>query len=126
MAWNSAKVVPMPKSGKAKYDLPKACRPIRLQPCLTKVMAKVVASRLSNAASLTGASSREHFGCLPRWSADGALRTLHTPAQHCLRYSVMNQCSHPNRPAILTNDFDGGFNYIDYRRLNQVMEAMKL
>lgn len=40
--WKRAKVVPVPKPDKGDYSLPKAYRPIYLQPCLAKVMEMIV------------------------------------------------------------------------------------
>lgn len=80
-AWKTAKIVTVPTPGKTDYSLPKAYQPIYLQPCLAKTMEKVIADCLLNAASLTGAISPEHFGCLRQRSADDAFQTLITPAQ---------------------------------------------
>lgn len=120
----------MPKPGKDNYDQPKPFRPICLQSCLAKCTEKIVATRLTNAASLTGAISAEHFGCLPQRAADDALQTLLSPAQAWLRttgaYTRGVGWQQPVRPAILTNDIDGAFNCVIYRRLTELMRLMKL
>lgn len=93
-------------------------------------MEKIVASRLSNAASLTGVNSQEHFGCLPQRAADDALQTLLSPAQAWLRttspYNKGTGWQQPVRQAIFTNDIDGAFNCVIYQRLVELLTLMKL
>lgn len=93
-------------------------------------MEKIVASQLTNAASLTGAISSEHFGCLPGLSADDAFVNLQSPAQGHLRSQPSwvpgAGMTKPLRLSILTNGVDGAFNCVVYRRLIQVLVAMKL
>lgn len=74
--WKTAKVVLVRKPVKTYYDLPKAYSSFCHQPCLTTIMEKIVATRLTNTASLRWAIYDEDFCFLP-------LELLMTIFRHC-------------------------------------------
>lgn len=72
LLWKTAKVIVLPKPGKADYSIPKAYRPIALTPHLSKILEKLIRNRLQDYLLLNVRQHGFKQGC----STITALRTL--------------------------------------------------
>src|SRR5579863_313603 len=83
--WGEAKVVVIPKPGRADYSLTKSYRPISLLECVSKVFEKVIARRLSNDVDVYSLIPPSQFGSRRYHSAPDAATLLRLKADTCIR-----------------------------------------
>ncbi|KAH8148291.1 uncharacterized protein LAJ45_07744 [Morchella importuna] len=114
----------IPKSTKSDYSLAKIYRPIFLLQCFSKVLEKIVATRLCTAGSTLETLTKDQIGVRPTISAvDALLRTL-TPIQQNLLLRQMIGVT-TERPALLMNDIQGAFNRVNHHSLAEIMIQQK-
>lgn len=80
--WTTAKVVPIAKPNKADYSLPKAYRPISLLECCSKLLERIVATRLLFDLNEFSILPPSQFGSRDKHCAvDAAMTIAHTAQQ---------------------------------------------
>jgi Reverse transcriptase (RNA-dependent DNA polymerase) len=100
--WTEAKVVVIPKPGKADYSAPKAYRPISLLKCTRKVLEKVVATCLR--------SDIDHYSLIPPSQFGSRHYHSATNAATMLRYKAEMMIKAGRIGAVLLMDISRFFN----------------
>jgi hypothetical protein len=107
--WKHAICLIILKQGKSSYKTAKSYHPIS---CLSKIIEKIAATRISNAGKFCGIISRFQFSHKDSHSAsDILLQTLTHLSPHLLSQIQMN-CSYYNlkRLSLIAHDIPGPFN----------------
>ena len=114
--WKEAVVVVIPKPDKADYTLPKAHRPISLLECMSKLLEKVVASRLQHNITALDLIPTNQFGGRQHSSCvDAGLTLLHDiQAAHAAGLKC----------AILLFDVQGFFDHVNHGRLVNLTQCL--
>jgi hypothetical protein len=75
-SWRTARIVPLRRSGRLGYTIPKAFPPISLLATIGKGLEAVVANRLSFMAEKHGLLPRNHLGARKKRSCERAISIL--------------------------------------------------
>lgn len=118
VGWRCAQILPLRKSGKTDYSIPKAFRPISLLATLGKLLEGVLAQRLSFWAEEHGLLPENHFGARPGRSGDQALLLL---------LDKIHQAWQDNKVLSLVNfDVKGAYNGVPANILCQRLEERRI
>jgi ribonuclease HI len=117
--FKSAILQVVPKKGKDPA-LPKSYRPIAMQPCLGKVLEKIVASRLAHLATSRNLIPPEQFGGLPNRNATDAVQTL----VHDIEGGWLS--SDIKTTSLVTVDIKGAFDHIEKGKLIKRLQELQL
>ncbi|TFY51402.1 hypothetical protein EVJ58_g10586, partial [Rhodofomes roseus] len=117
-AWRKAIAVAIPKPGKPDYSNPRAYRLIQLLECLGKTLERIVANRLAYLVSTHNLVPANQFGGRPASSTDDAILTF--------VHDVEAAHNHGKVTSALTFDIKGFFDFVNHRRLLNVMREKRL
>jgi ribonuclease HI len=116
--WKVAKIIPLKKSGKDDYTLPKNYRPISLLATLGKVMEAVIATRIAYLTEVHKLLPNNHFGARKQKS------TIH--AISYLQESVFNAWRGKKTLSLVSFDVKGAYNNVATEPLLQRLRQRRI
>ncbi|KFY95020.1 hypothetical protein V500_02979, partial [Pseudogymnoascus sp. VKM F-4518 (FW-2643)] len=114
--WAEAKIVVIPKPGKADYTIPKAYRPISLLRTISKGLERVIAQRLSEYLERNRLLANTQFGARAQRSTSHALMILQEETFQAWRQG--------NILSLVTFDVQGAYNGVNKDILRQRLQGM--
>jgi hypothetical protein len=112
--WKKAVVVPIPKPRKTDMSNPRSYRPISLLECLSKLMEKMVATRMQHDAVLHQLIPDTQFGgIITRGTNDAGIQLVH---------DVQTAFARKETLAVVAFDIKGFFDYVDHARMAYTLE----
>ena len=108
-AWKEARIHAIPKPGRASYLDPKAYRPISLLSCMSKILERVMATRLSYLLEANGSLPDEHHGFRTNRNTVGAFQAL--------LGNIREAWASKEKVSALFIDFKGAFDRVPHEKV---------
>ncbi|KAF8752121.1 Reverse transcriptase (RNA-dependent DNA polymerase) [Rhizoctonia solani] len=109
-------IAPIPKPRRQDMSLPKNYRPIALLETLSKLLEKVITTRITSEAGKHSLIPHSQFG--------GKDITSCTDAGLCMIHDIKSHWKSNHRVSLITLDVSGYFNNVDHRRLIYTLDRM--